>query len=106
MVDLRKKAAIQNLHNDARFDLMSEDIRGVAVAILDGHVQMFDKLEVISQTVQRGQHETNMLIEQSVGKIANAIAVLTTSTGTGLMSRSEADNSKANLGRGGKRHPR
>jgi hypothetical protein len=88
LVDLRKDAAIQTLRNDARFNSMSEEIKATAIAILDGHVQVFDRLDVLTQTVQRGQNETSTLIKESEDKIVNAIAALANSASPANLSRS------------------
>ena len=90
LVDLRKDAAVQNLRNDARFDLLSEDIKAMAVAILDGQGQVFNRLDMLTQSVQKGQNETDMLIKQSRDKIVDAVAALTTSTRPWDVSRSQA----------------
>jgi hypothetical protein len=43
---------------EARFAPMSEDIKAVAVAILDGHVKISGRLDVLTDTVKRAQSET------------------------------------------------
>lgn len=90
LVGLRKDATIQSIRNDARFDSLSEDNKEIAIAILDGQVQIFDSLDFLTRTVRRGQNETNMLIKQSGDKIVNAITALTNSAGPSSISRSEA----------------
>jgi hypothetical protein len=82
LVDLRKDA-VQNIRNDARFDSISEDLRDIADTILCGHGQIFSRLTALTQTFQRKQLETNMLIKQSGDKIADAIAALAISTSPG-----------------------
>lgn len=90
LADLRRDAAIPNFRTDARFDSISEDIKAISVVILDGHGQIFDRLDALTQTVRTGQHETNMLIIESSARILNAVVTLTNSASPRNLARAEA----------------
>jgi hypothetical protein len=74
---------------EARFAPMSEDIKAVAVAILDGHVKISGRLDVLTDTVKRAQSETNMLVKESGDKIINAVSALAICVSADNLTRTE-----------------